>query len=420
MHMSDAALRAAVEKRRKQLKRLDEGRLPDQTWNFLHKYDFVGDARTKDSDEEGIEYLVEKIDELAAAAPSGGGARMRRDEDYAAAEHYGERGDAEERTLSVELSDYEYERREAHAEVIARRANQAREVADFRRDYLNGEVLTPEEAYTFIESSAARYLPPELFSEWGIPTRKHTLEVLAEGYSDPLAAEIDYSVTLRVSPPGVTKTVRYSPSNTPSPHARKVDWRYFTRRESHGSDGSGETVVRMRALLYPGPDGLKRRAHIWPGSLLDGLRHRSIQLAARLPKSYEWAEEDMVWLFLTGGVPTPRTLTMKVHFGGGGARIEMAMPPWISVETVEKNYRSVQRRMLTKNNHALSLRRLAVLRFVEEATRDEGKRPPFPQLLPRWNEQHPAWRYKDFRGLAQAYRETLKEVVHSRFRIPNL
>ena len=98
----------------------------------------------------------------------------------------------------------------------------------------------------------------------------------------------------------------------------------------------------------------------------------------------------------------------------------MAMPLWISAEPVEKNYRSAQRRMLTKSNHALSLRRLAVLRFVEEATRDEGKRPPFAQLLPRWNEQHPAWRYKDFRGLAQAYRETLKEVAYSRFRIPNL
>jgi hypothetical protein len=130
----------------------------------------------------------------------------------------------------------------------------------------------------------------------------------------------------------------------------------------------------------------------------------------------------MVWFFLTGGVPQPRTLTMKVHFGGGGngARIEMAMPPWISAETVEKNYRSVQRRMLTKNNHPLSLRRLAVLRFVEEATRDEGKRPPFSQLLSRWNEQHPDWRYDNYRGLSQAYREAFKEVVHSRFQIPNL
>jgi hypothetical protein len=418
MHMNDAALRAAVEKRRKQLKRPDKGRVPPQTWEYLHRLGIVEDARTKDFDEDVIEYLVKEIDELAAAAPGGAGGRTRRDEGYDDAEHYGERGDAEERTLSIELSDYEYERNEAYAEVMARLINQAREVVDFRRNYLNGEVLTPEQAYTFIESSAARYFPPEIFREWGIPTRSHKIELLAESYSDPFTGGIDYSVTLHVTPPGVTKTVRYAPSNTPPPHDRKVDWRYFTMSESHGSGGSHERVATLRALSYRGPDGLRKRAHVWPGSLLDELRHCSIRLVDRLSKSYEWTEEDMVWLVLTGGVPEPRTLTLRVYFGGG-ARIDMAMPPWISAETVVKNYRNAQRQILIKSNHALSLRRLAVLRFVEAATRIDGKRPPFPQLLAQWNEQHPAWRYKDYRGLAQAHRETLKQVALSPFRLPN-
>ena len=159
---------------------------------------------------------------------------------------------------------------------------------------------------------------------------------------------------------------------------------------------------------------------MWPGSLLDELRHCSLQLAALLPKSYEWTEEGMVWFVLTGGVPKPRTLTMRVIFSGSGARIDMGMPPWISAETVEKNYRNAQRQILIKSNHALSLRRLAVLRFVEAATRIDGKRPPFPQLLGQWNEKHPAWRYQDYRGLAQAYREALKQVALPPFRIPNL
>ena len=420
MHMSDAALRAAVQKRRKQLKRPDEGRVPPQTWAYLHRLGIVEDARTKDFDEDVLQYLVQEIDELAAAAPGGAGGRTQRDEGYDDVQHYGESGDAEERTLSIELSDYEYERNDAYAEVMARLVNQAREVVDFRRNYLNGEVLTPEQAYTFIGSSAARYFPPEIFRKWGIPTRSHKIELLAESYSDPLTAGIDYNVTLHVTPPGVTKTVRYAPSNAPAPHDRKVDWRYFRMSESLGSGGSHERVVPLQILSYRGPDGLRKRMHVWPGSLLDKLRHCSIQLADRLPKSYEWTEEDMVWLVLTGGVPEPRTLTMRVHFGGGGARIDMAMPPWISAETVEKNYRNAQRQILTKSNHALSLRRLAVLRFVEAATRIDGKRPPFPQLLAQWNEQHPAWRYKDYRGLAQAYRETLKQVALSPFRIPNL
>jgi hypothetical protein len=423
MHMSDAALRAAVEKRRKQLKRPDEGRVSDEAWAVLHELNYVEDARTKEYDVDGIEFLGRKIDWFADAfgsgVPGSGGGRMRRDESYDDAEHYGERSEVDEQTVSIDLSDYEYERSRAYAEVMARLLNQADEVIDFRRDYLNGKVFAPEQAYTFIESSAARYLPPELFKQWGIPVRGHETEVLAESYSDPLAAEIDYSVTLRVLPPGVTKTVRYAPSNTPAPYDRKVDWRYFTRHESHGPDGSSESVVPLRALSYRGADGLKKRTNVWPGSVLDNLRHKSIRLAALLPISYEWTEEDMVWHFLTGSVPEPRALTMKILFGGG-ARIDMAIAPWISVETIEKNYRIAQRQILIKSNHASSLRRLAVLRFVEAATRAEGKRPPFPQLLSQWNAQHPAWRYKDYRGLAQAYRQTLKQVAHSPLRIPNL
>jgi hypothetical protein len=210
------------------------------------------------------------------AREGGAGGRTRRDEGYNDAEHYGESGDAEERTLSIELSDYEYERNEAYAEVMARLINQAREVVDFRRNYLNGEVLTPDEAYAFIESSAAPYFPPEAFRAWGIPTRSHKIELLAESYSDPFNAGIDYNVTLHVTPPGVTKTVRYAPNNTPAPYGRKVDWQYNRMSESLESGGSHERVVPLQALSYRGPDGLRKRKHVWPSSLLDELRRCSI------------------------------------------------------------------------------------------------------------------------------------------------
>jgi len=52
-----------------------------------------------DFDDDVIEYLVKEIDELAAAAPGGAGGSTRRDEGYDDAEHYGESGDAKERTL---------------------------------------------------------------------------------------------------------------------------------------------------------------------------------------------------------------------------------------------------------------------------------------------------------------------------------
>ena len=77
MHMNDAALRAAVEKRRKQLKRPDEGRVQPQTWEYLHRRGIVEDARTKDFDDDVIEYLVKEINELAAATPGGAGGPAR-------------------------------------------------------------------------------------------------------------------------------------------------------------------------------------------------------------------------------------------------------------------------------------------------------------------------------------------------------
>src|SRR3712207_6650988 len=146
MHMSDAALRAAVEKRRKQLKRPDEGRVLPETWSLLDQYGWIEDALTRDSGEEAINLLVERIDYAVAAftevAPGSGGRRMRRGEGYDDAEHYGESSEAAEQALAVDLSDYEYERSRAYVEVMARLLDQAEEVIEFRRNYLNGEVLT--------------------------------------------------------------------------------------------------------------------------------------------------------------------------------------------------------------------------------------------------------------------------------------
>src|SRR5215208_4846094 len=123
MHMSDAALRAAVEKRRKQLKRPYEGRVSDKAWGILHDLDYVEDARTKDYDVDGIEFLVRKIDwfadAFASAVPGSGGGRTRRAEGYDDAEHYGESSAVDEQSLSIDLSDYEYERSRAYAEIMA-------------------------------------------------------------------------------------------------------------------------------------------------------------------------------------------------------------------------------------------------------------------------------------------------------------
>ena len=76
--------------------------------------------------------------------------------------------------------------------------------------------------------------------------------------------------------------------------------------------------------------------------------------------------------------------------------------------------------MLIKSSHALSLRSIAVLRFVERNIRERGKLPRWTELLDRWNREHPEWRYQGYNGLRQTYYRTLAAVVHAPVRLPKL
>lgn len=62
-------------------------------------------------------------------------------------------------------------------------------------------------------------------------------------------------------------------------------------------------------LRYRDRDGVREVAHIWPGSMLDGLRHLSSMLAKR----YGWKKEDMIWFVLTSDPPMLRPLTLTVR-----------------------------------------------------------------------------------------------------------
>ena len=98
--------------------------------------------------------------------------------------------------------------------------------------------------------------------------------------------------------------------------------------------------------------------------------------------------------------------------------ITLTAAPWISADVVKKNFRNVQQQVLTKDNQALPIRSIKVLRFVERTVREEGELPPWPVLLTQWNRENPRWAYRSYRGLRQAYYRALSRVVHSPFRFP--
>jgi hypothetical protein len=321
--------------------------------------------------------------------------------------------EAESKHFEVELGDYERERQRAFAEVVVRETSEHEQVLSFRQDYLGGSVLTPDQAYSFLDSPAARYFAANLFLDLQIPAAEHRARIVGQYEQvQHVPNEVDHRVTVRVDPPGITQRVRYARRECRVTDGDQIDIQHRVFKDSE------HTVIETPdevLLHYRDRHGLQSISHIWPGSVLDELRYASSKLAKR----YGWKEEDMVWFFLTGEAPRLSTPTLNVRFTTGNLpTITLTAPPWISAETIKKNYKKVQSQVLVKGNHALSLRSIAVLRFVERSIRERGKRQPWSELLARWNREHPEWKYEDYRNLSSTYYRTLKAVAYAPVRLP--
>jgi hypothetical protein len=399
--MREEELRSGAAKRRT---------FTDGTWDYLRDRGYVSEALDQSFEEEAVQYIVDEIDALAEAYPY---ERFRVPSGEVDANNLAqelEDSDAEPGDyFEVELGDYETERKRAHAEVLARFASKEKEVIEFRRDFLGGKLLTAEQAYTFLESPATRYFGLDFLEAWEIPLIEHKAEMVEYdgGWEKP---EIDHRVSVRVDPPGTVKRAQYAPHWVPAVGdgtIRKVC--SYADRERTQAKHPNE-----RPLTYRDREGFKATVYPWPLSVLDELRWR----CNRLARLYSWEEEDMAWVFLTGEAPRLPALKMQVKYTQSGPRITLTAVPWISAEVVKRSFEKTQKHILVKNPRELPWRSLAVLRFVEKVIRTEGERPPWIELLSRWNMDYPQWSYEGWRGFAQTYRRTLDNVAHSPVRFP--
>jgi len=322
-------------------------------------------------------------------------------------------GGSQEEYFEVELGDYEHKRAGSYDEVLAREAGFTQEIADFRRNLLGGRLLTQKQAHGLLESPAARFLQPALFERWQIPLIGHKAELL-EDESSHDERKIDHRATIYVEPPGVTKTVRYANDDAAEIDGKATDWHWYLHLDAEGSMG----IAPERCVLrYRDRDGLKEEMWVWPGSVLDTLRGFGARWAGRLG----WEEEDMTLWLLCGRPPRFDPLTARVRYKRGSPlTAELTVHPWVPAETVLANYRKIQRQLLGKENHRLKSRSLEVVRFVETCIREEeGARPPWRELLKRWNEEHSAEeRFLDLRNFARVYKDTLERVAHYSFYKP--
>jgi hypothetical protein len=322
-------------------------------------------------------------------------------------------GGSQEEYFEVELGDYEHMRARSYEEVLAREAGFTQEIADFRRNLLCGRQLTQEQAHGLLESPAARFLQPALFERWQIPLIGHKAKLLEYEPSQD-ERKIDLRATIYVEPPGVTKTVRYANNDAAEIDGKTIDWHWYLHLDAKRGMG---IAPERRVLRYRDRDGLKVEMWVWPGSVLDILRGFGARWAGRLG----WEEEDMTLWLLCGRPPRFDPLTAKVRYKRGSPlTVELAVHPWVPAETVLANYRKIQRQLLGKENHRLKSRSLEVVRFVETCIREEeGARPPWRELLERWNEEHPAEeRFFDLRNFARVYKDTLERVAHYSFDEP--
>ena len=175
---------------------------------------------------------------------------------------------------------------------------------------------------------------------------------------------------------------------------------------------------------------------------------RLFRLAERLSKIYRWREGDAAWFVLTGYTPRVRPLEVSGYIrnvpkGTGKprtlipgssppryiaevpaprtyhlstARITITAEAWVDPGEVERVFREVRRQMLGGDAMGeRSARTLEVVKFVARRMRQyPGER--WEERLRAWNEEHPEWRYEDFRGLRQAFERFAYREYHE----PNL
>lgn len=309
--------------------------------------------------------------------------------------------------LDVDLDPQEVERARAYEEITAREAalNQGPDgslpLAQWRSKVLGDRLLTLEDAHKVLESPAARFLPLPLFRHWEIPLVGHTVEELSydSGEGKPY---VDHRAIVKITPPGITKTIWYS--NAPADGA-PPDARWF-----HSKDAAGGMAIlpSERVLRYKDRDGLKEEMWVWPGSLLDDLRF----VGAHWARVLGWAEEEMIMWLLTGEPPGRPPLVPKVSYKMGYPTVTLTVHPWLSSDTVARNYRQIQHKLFGRENRPLRPKSVAVLRFVEKRTREEGGRPSWSRLLEEWNAQSSAeWRCTDRSNLSRIYRKAFEVVA---------
>jgi hypothetical protein len=313
----------------------------------------------------------------------------------------------------AQLSGYERERALAFAEYLAKTAAAAPVVQNFRRRILGVEKLGEEQAWELVSSQALGYLSPTWFLIHDIPILGDQVRIISEKRRVWHDTTMEADLVVEVELP---------------------DGRRETEEIPITANEQPETLVLPYRKGLP-----KRTFRVWRSSVLGILSNLSKTFAGHYP----WREEDAAWFVLTGEVPGTSPLTWKTEWQEYSYQqaITLTVEPWVSVETVADLYSKLRRPLMGRNTRRLSVRNLAVFRFVIaqlEAPVSSGDKPLFGgrrlqrevmmgplerrlwdlggpswrTLLERWNQAHPEeWSYDDVRLFSRDFYRAHKAIA---------
>ncbi|WP_273888842.1 hypothetical protein [Rubrobacter naiadicus] len=396
---------------RKELERALGERLPDEIWNSAYVQDVAKeylDARgeeeradcwdaLKDGTRERLGFWNGGREEVLQRLQGAGGSMSREMREAVSHDSRGEkRLDAGrfvgERTTSMV---------KAMSALFALLADQLPEVREFREKVLPGRPLTADEAHAFIASFATRVLNLHLFEKWDIPLVGHRAEILKTGPRGGAYNPVDDWMTLRIDPPGITKTVRYADPRTVRAGGNVDDVRCMVRTGAIVPIHTGLPVEVHRRHVYS--------SWLWPGSVVDELYDLSVKLA----NAFDWPltlgnlwgtrpkSESAALFILTGEAPEVRPIEATWEGKHGVSqlnpqwRIRLTIPHWLPEEEVLRALRLLREERPEGRELPKTERPLEVARFVWQRERADGrrKRPPWKAWFEIWNKEHPGHRF---------------------------
>jgi hypothetical protein len=146
VYMNEIELRARATKVRKEWKRSDTGYIPDHTWYWLKMERYVEDALNMDFEEEGVEFIVRRIDRMDGHVPDGGSRRP------AQRGEYNQDGGEVAEELTPKGGEYISMRAKVISEAWAGLADERPDVTEFRQSVLDGRLLSSEEASAIVDA----------------------------------------------------------------------------------------------------------------------------------------------------------------------------------------------------------------------------------------------------------------------------